>query len=177
MDCETGSRKRLRLNPHAKALRRTRIFACLRSGWSYEAIAREEKVTPRRIRQIVGEVLKRREVDAGPDHAMLQLARLEGALRLTAERVAAGDIGAIGVQLKVLERLDRYRGGAAPIQAYDAKARARLLAKLNRVAAQARSSAAAKPSAPAADAGAHEAGAQVEKERIEAFSLDPPASH
>ncbi len=108
---------------------------------------------------------------------MLQLARLEGALRLTAERVAAGDIGAIGVQLKVLERLDRYRSGAAPIQAYDAKARARLLAKLNRVAAQARSSAAAKPSAPAADAGAHEAEAPVEKERIEAFSLDPPASH
>ena len=82
MDCETGSRKRLRLNPHAKALRRTRIFVCLRSGWSYEAIAREEKVTPRRIRQIVGEVLKRREVDAGPDHAMLQLVRLEGRFAL-----------------------------------------------------------------------------------------------
>ena len=176
MDCETGTQKRPRLNPHAKALRRTRIFACLRSGWSYEAIAREEQVTPRRIRQIVGEVLKRREVDAGPDHAMLQLARLEGALRLTAERVAAGDIGAIGVHLKVLERLDRYRGGAAPIQVYDAQARARLLAKLNRVAAQARASKAAKRSAPAVDGAAREAAARVENERTEAFPLDSPAS-
>jgi hypothetical protein len=45
-------------------------------------------VTPRRVRQIVSEALRRRKVDGGSDHAMLQLARLEHALRLSAEAVA-----------------------------------------------------------------------------------------
>ena len=66
---------------------------------------------------------------------MLQLVRLEGALRLGAEAVAAGDIGAIGPYLNVLDRIDRYRRGAAPLQVYDKASRARLFAKLNQIAA------------------------------------------
>jgi tRNA A22 N-methylase len=50
-------------------------------------------VTIRRVRQIVSEALQRRQVDGGSDHAMLQLARLEQALRLAAEAVVQGEIG------------------------------------------------------------------------------------
>ncbi len=137
-------------------MRRERIFARLRGGWAYEDIAREERVTPRRVRQIVSEALQRRQVDDGSDHAMLQHARLEKALRLAAEAAGAGEIGAIGPYLKVLAQLDRYQGAASVKQAYDEKARERLFAKINRVAARLDRREAAKPaegrSADAADA-------------------------
>ena len=66
MDGGTSPPKRPKLNPHGKALRRERIFERVRGGWSYEAIATEQGVTPRRIRQIISEALRRQEVDGGP---------------------------------------------------------------------------------------------------------------
>src|SRR5271155_2887573 len=92
--------------PHGKALRRQRIFARLRMGWVYCDVAREEGVTPRRIRQIVSEASQRQKADSDSDHAILQRARLEQALRLSAETVGAGEIGAIAPYLKVLAQLD-----------------------------------------------------------------------
>jgi DNA-binding NarL/FixJ family response regulator len=62
---------RRRLNVLTKAERRRRIFARLREGWAYDEIAREERVSPERIRQIVSEVLGKRVIDRGPDHAHL----------------------------------------------------------------------------------------------------------
>ena len=114
MDCGASPPKRAKLNPHGKAVRRERIFERLRGGWAYGAIAREERVTPRRIRQIVSEALQRQHADGGSDQAMLQLVRLENALRLAVEAAAEGEIGAIAPYLNVLDRLDRYRRGAAP---------------------------------------------------------------
>jgi hypothetical protein len=55
MASETALPKRLRLNPHGKTVRRERIFARLRPGWTYGGIAGEERVTPRRVRQIVSD--------------------------------------------------------------------------------------------------------------------------
>jgi len=165
MDSRTALPKRARLNPYGKALRRERIFARLRGGWAYDEIAREERVTPRRVRQIVSEALQRRQVDDGSDHAMLQLARLEQALRLAAEAVGAGEIGAIGPYLNVLAQLDRYQGAASANQAYDEEARERLFAKINRIAARVQSSGAAKPAADAAEA--------PESDRIEASHVTP----
>ncbi len=153
-----------------------RIFARLRGGWAYEDIAREEQVTIRRVRQIVSEALKRRTVDGGSDHAMLQLARNEQALRLAAEAVAQGEIGAIAPYLKVLAQLDRHQGPASAKQAYDDKARERLFAKINRVAARLDRREAAKPAAPEAQGLSPDAAEAPEPERIEAFNLDSPAS-
>jgi hypothetical protein len=178
MDSSTGQKRRL--NPHGKALRRERIFERIRGGWAYDAIASEEGVTPRRIRQIVSEALKHRLIDDGPDHAMLQLARLDEALRLSAMAVADGDISAISPYLKVLERLDRYRVGAKPKQVYDKAARERLFAKLNRVAARQRLRdirKAAKASAPAPDGGGAGEPNRAEPASDEAFSLKSHASH
>jgi hypothetical protein len=115
-------------------LRRQRIFARLREGLGYEEIAAEEGVSLRRIRQIVSEVLQKRAVDSGADHAKLQLERLAPAMQLAADAISAGDVTAIAPYLKVLDRLDRYQSVAVANQTYDEDARRKLLAKINRMA-------------------------------------------
>ncbi len=108
---EMGSRAaaKKQLTGFGKAARRKRIFARLREGWAYDEIAREEQITSRRARQIVAEALQRREVDDGADHALLQLSRLEPALRVASEAVGKGDVKAIAPLMKVLDRLDHYQ--------------------------------------------------------------------
>jgi hypothetical protein len=132
---ETVPAAKRRPNAHFRELRRARIFTRLREGWPCTEIAREEGLTSRRIRQIVSETLKKRIVDPPTDHAVLQLARFEPALRLAAGAVANGDVRSIRYYLKLLDELDRYQPAAAP-QAYDGEARERLYAKLGRIAAR-----------------------------------------
>jgi hypothetical protein len=79
---ELAPARRLRLGALGKVQRRKRIFARLREGASYEEIAGEEGVDPERIRQIVSEVLQKRSVDSGVDHAKLQLDRLLPAMTI-----------------------------------------------------------------------------------------------
>jgi uncharacterized protein YerC len=132
---EMAPARRRRLNAHGMILRRWRIFARLREGLSYEEIATEEGVSGSRIRQIVTEVLQKRAIDSGADHAKLQLDRLAPVMQVAAEAVAAGDVSAIAPYLKVLDRLDRYQTAAGAHQVYDDEARKKLLDKINRVAA------------------------------------------
>ncbi len=137
MDQDTSPQPaRPRLNPYTKALRRERIISRLRLGASSADIAREEGISEQRVRKIVADALKRQEVDDLPDHALLQLFRLEGAQALAAQTVATGDLKAIAPYLRVLDRLDRYRKAAARKEVYDAAARERLFAKMNRIVAQ-----------------------------------------
>ena len=100
------------LTGFGKAARRKRIFARLRDGWAYEEIAREEGITARRARHIVSEALRQREVEDDADHALLQLSRLEPALRAASEAVGKGDVKAIAPLMKVLDRLDHYQKAA-----------------------------------------------------------------
>jgi hypothetical protein len=125
---------RRHLGAIGKMRRRKRIFARLREGASYEEIGAEECVSRERIRQIVSEVLQKRSVDSGADHAKLQLDRLLPAMQLGAEAIAAGDVSAIAPYLKVLDRLDRYQAVAGTEQVYDDEARKKLLDKINRMA-------------------------------------------
>jgi hypothetical protein len=125
---------RRQLSAHGKMARRKRIFGRLREGASYEEIGGEEGVSRERIRQIVSEVLQKRAVDSGADHAKLQLDRLAPLMQLAAEAVAAGDIRAITPYLKVLDRLDRYQTVAGAHQVYDDEARKKLMDKINRMA-------------------------------------------
>ena len=131
---EAAAVRRRRPNAHGKILRRRRIFARLREGLAYDEIAAEEGVTATRIRQIVSEVLQKRAVDSGADHAKLQLDRLAPLMQLATEAVAAGDIRAITPYLKVLDRLDRYQSVAVAHQGYDDEDRKKLMAKINRMA-------------------------------------------
>src|ERR1700729_3573635 len=125
---------RRRPNPHGKMARRKRIFARLREGSSYDEIAAEESLTATRIRQIVSEVLQKRAVDSGADHAKLQLDRLAPAIQLAAESIAGGELSAITPYLKALDRLDRYQTVASANQVYDDEARKKLMDKVNRLA-------------------------------------------
>jgi DNA-binding CsgD family transcriptional regulator len=134
MVLEQAPAKRRRPNAYGKMQRRKRIFAWLRDGLSYDEIAAEESLSATRIRQIVSEVLQKRAVDSGADHAKLQLDRLAPALQLAAEAIAAGDISAITPYLKALDRLDRYQTVASANQVYDDEARKKLMDKINRVA-------------------------------------------
>jgi hypothetical protein len=161
MDNKTAPQPaRPRLNPYTKALRRERIFSRLQLCASYADVAAEEGLSEQRVRKIVADALKREEVDDLPDHALLQLFRLEGAQALAAQTIAAGDLKAIAPYLQVLDRLDRYRKAGARQEVYDDAARERLFAKMNRTIARleaetrksAREAAAAPHSAPDGEA-------------------------
>jgi hypothetical protein len=95
-----------RLNVLGKAERRKRIFARLREGWAYEEIAGEERLSAERIRQIVAEVLDKRVIDRGVDHAHLQLERLMHAMRIVGEAIGRGELKAVAPLFKVIDRLD-----------------------------------------------------------------------
>ena len=117
MEQESAPVPKKRLTAIGKAARCKRIFARLNEGFAYDEIAREERLTARRVRQIVTDVLDRREVDGDSAHALLQLGRLGPALRAAGEAVAGGDVRAIAPLVKVLDRLDRYQKTARTIQA------------------------------------------------------------
>jgi len=118
----------------ARDLRRLRILASVQAGLSYAAIGREEGLSRERVRQIVAKALDEGETGTKLDHARVQIARLEPALRLAAQAVVDGDLGAIDRLLRVLDRLDRYSAVAGAATSEDAGGRERLLAKLNAMA-------------------------------------------
>jgi hypothetical protein len=80
---------RARLTAQAKAAQRTRIFERLREGWSYDEIARQERLTARRVRQIVAEVLRKPKVDGAARVRLL----LEGPGADAARSVRGGPPG------------------------------------------------------------------------------------
>jgi hypothetical protein len=94
------------LSPAARALRLQRIFAHMQEGASYSDIAAEEGLSRERLRQIVRAASARR--GDPPDHRKMQFARLEPALRLASRGVAEGDVKAIPLLIKLVDRLDRY---------------------------------------------------------------------
>ena len=118
----------------ARDLRRLRILASVQAGLSYAAIGREEGLSRERVRQIVAKALDEGETGTKLDHARVQIARLEPALRLAANAVAEGDLGAIDRLLRVLDRLDKYSAVEGAEAKPDEGARTRLLAKLDAMA-------------------------------------------
>jgi hypothetical protein len=122
-----------RLNVLGKAARRKRIFARLREGWAYEEIAAEERVSAERIRQIVAEVLGKRVIDRGADHAHLQLVRLMPALRIVGEAIGRGELKAVGPLIKVIDRLDKHQDTVVAKHSYGPEERKRLMEKVNRL--------------------------------------------
>jgi hypothetical protein len=120
------ARRKERLDVPGRVLRRDRIFARLREGYAYDEIAREEQVTPERVRQIVREALAGRIVEDETDHAKRQLMRLAQATQIAS---GAGRVNATPALLKVIDRVDRYQRAAKVNQVYDDEARKRLFDK------------------------------------------------
>jgi hypothetical protein len=92
-------------------MRRNRVFARLLEGRSAVAVAAEEGVTPRRVRQMVRETLDRWDANPMQDFADLQIARLEAALRPIEQKIAAGDVTVVDKFVKVLGLLEKYHRG------------------------------------------------------------------
>ena len=95
-----------------RLMRSNRIFARMLQGHAYADIAAAERLTVRRVRGIVKEALDRREFERRGDYARQQIARLEGVLRVVERKVAEGERGAVPMLVRVVDRVDRYRGWA-----------------------------------------------------------------
>ena len=95
----------------------------------------EELAIMRRASQIVAEVLGKRVIERGPQHAHLQLERLMPALRLAGEAIARGELKAIAPLIKVIDRMDKHQETVVAKHYYGPEERQRLLDKINRVAA------------------------------------------
>jgi hypothetical protein len=122
------------ISPH----RSRRMLAALIGGASPEEIAAAEGLPAKTVEQALSDELGRRWTPSPGEYAKVQAARLETFCLILADRVEAGELGAVDRALKILDRLDRYHGfrRATPaIDPYDEGHRERLLAKLNAAAA------------------------------------------
>ena len=89
--------------------RTRRMLDRLREGWAYRDVARAEGLSDRRVRQIVGEHVRRSEPVDEDAHAALQIERLGFALKVAGEALAKADIRAIAPFIKAIDRLDAYQ--------------------------------------------------------------------
>jgi hypothetical protein len=87
--------------------RARRIFARLMGGESMRAIAASEKLSLRRVQQIVRDELDRRDANPADDFALLQIARLERALDLIGAQIDAGKPSAAHAFVRILDHLSR----------------------------------------------------------------------
>jgi hypothetical protein len=89
---------------HARA---RRIFARMLGGQSIRAVAAAERLSVRRVQQIVRQELERRNANPADDYALLQIARLERALDLLGEQIDAGKPSAVHAFVRILDHLNR----------------------------------------------------------------------
>ena len=103
---------------------RLAIMEGLTSGLSVPHIAKATHKTTRRVRQIVADMLERRELDPAGGFAQLQIARLNDAMAVAHTMMMNGDLAALDRVVKVAGELDRYHGffpsRAAPLAALPA---------------------------------------------------------
>jgi hypothetical protein len=102
-------------------------------AYAYDEVAREEELTPERVREIVREALAERIVDDESDHAKLQWRRLAPAMQIAGMVVVDGEGDSDVPQGARPARPLPARRQAQP--GYDEEARKRLFDKINRVAA------------------------------------------
>ena len=93
----------------SRSARNKRIMERAREGFGYDEIARDERLTERRVRQIVTEALKSREGLASSLHTHLQIDRVGRAMRVAGEALGHGDLRAVAPFLKAVEKLDHYQ--------------------------------------------------------------------
>jgi hypothetical protein len=102
----------------ATAERKLRILERLTAGVSVGRIAHVENLTARRVRQIIAEMLAKREVDPPAGFVQLQIARLGDAMVVAHTRMMEGDLKAMDRLIRLVGELDRYHGfGGAQIAA------------------------------------------------------------
>jgi len=96
-----------------KAVREIRIIQLLNSGIAIAEIAARERLTERRVRQFVQEILDKRAPRAPAEYAALQVSRLNEALVVAYAAMGGGNLAAVDRVMKITRELDRYHGFAA----------------------------------------------------------------
>jgi hypothetical protein len=94
----------------AKAERNVRLFNLLKSGVPIAEIALQEGLSVRRARELVQEMLERREVDPPAGFAQLQIGRLSDAMMVAYAAMMEGDMRALDRVLRIVGELDRRHG-------------------------------------------------------------------
>jgi hypothetical protein len=94
----------------AIAERKLRIVERLTSGLSVAHIAHVEQLTIQRVRQIIAEMLEKREVDPPSGYVQLQIARVGEAMVVAHTMMLQGDLQALDRLIKLNGELDRYHG-------------------------------------------------------------------
>ena len=94
----------------AIAERKLRIVERLTSGLSVAHIAHVERLTIQRVRQILAEMLEKREVDPPSGYVQLQIARVGEAMVVAHTMMMQGDLQAMDRLIKLNGELDRYYG-------------------------------------------------------------------
>ena len=118
-----------------------RVLASLVAGAGLEEISAAERLSRKRTENILREELRARWVAPAEEFARLQIARLERMIAKLVDRLQKGDLGAIDRALKIVDRLDRYHGFTKAerfTEQYGEEERARLLQKINDIAARLR---------------------------------------
>ena len=108
----------------ATAERKLRIAERLTAGVSIPHIVRVENLAIRRVRQIIAEMLAKREVDPPAGFVALQIARLSDAMTVAHTMMMEGDLKAMDRVIRPAGELARDHGfGRAEMAAAPAPAR------------------------------------------------------
>jgi hypothetical protein len=109
------SRRRRLEARQAKAARNIKLFNLLKAGVPIAEIALQEGLSVRRAREVVQEILARREVDPPAGFVQLQIGRLSDAMMVAHAAMMEGNMHALDRVLRIVGELDRYHGfsGAA----------------------------------------------------------------
>jgi hypothetical protein len=97
-----------------KAVREQKIIALLNAGVSIPEIAARERVTERRIRQRVQDILAKRAPRPPAEFVALQVNRLNEALLVAYSAMANQNLEAVDRVVRIVRELDRYHGLASP---------------------------------------------------------------
>ncbi len=101
--------------PYSRSARNRLIVERLREGFGYDEIAREQKLSGRRVRQIVQQALEGREALDSAVHAHMQIDRIGQAMRVAGDALARGDVRAVAPFIKAVEKLDGYQSLARQV--------------------------------------------------------------
>jgi hypothetical protein len=126
-----------KLNAFGRMERRARIFAWLSEDWSADEVALVEKLTTRRIHQIVSDTVKKRKIHLQRDQAFLDSLLPEPALAAADGGAAGPDVAAIRTYLKFLAGVDRPQPTELALAGSGREAHERFQARLRRIAARA----------------------------------------
>jgi DNA-binding CsgD family transcriptional regulator len=109
---KSGRPRRRRASRRQMAIRELKIVELMAGGVSVREIALRERLSERRVREIVAHALARRERVAGPEFFELQVRRLSEALFVSYGSMSDGNLKAVDRVVKIVRELDRYHGFA-----------------------------------------------------------------